>query len=631
MRKLGRHPLKLSVVLILAMGCVLPVARNCLRASSDDPVTTKMLALFGRFDADHDGVLSPDEQKVAITSVGKEFGDQWARQIEKMMAHAASADGTVSQASWEKQVANYGRKPAATTVMAEMRDGKKLATDISMPRGDGPFPVILSRTPYGRRKGARTGAGYAAGGVVYIMQDMRGRFDSEGENLPFIGCGCGEHLDGVDTLNWILKQKWCDGHIATIGGSAGGITQNLLAGAAPKGLAAQYISVAASDFYANGCYIGGAFRKADDENWLASNKFDPRAGCIVRSHPNRDAYWANYDTTQKFADMNVPAVHIGGWFDMFCQGTLDEFVGRQHQGASGSRGTQKLVMGPWTHGIGKMPAGEMTFPNASRVPREYDSSRWFDRYLRGIDNGVDKEPAVAYYVMGDFQTPGAPGNEWRHADDWPIPAQPTPYYFTRDHRLTADKPSSSADAIVEYTFDPAHPCPTIGGNNLTIARGPMKQNAVESRGDVVLFTTAPLESPIEVTGRVKAHLYVSSSAPDTDLSIRLCDVYPDGSSYLIAEGILRMRFRDSFGKPRLMTPGKIEQVTVDCWSTSLIFNQGHRIRATATSSNYPRFDVNPGTGQPWSDAGAKVTQTNRIYCDGEHASYLELPIAAGKK
>ena len=288
--------------------------------------------------------------------------------------------------------------------------------------------------------------------------------------------------------------------------------------------------------------------------------------------------------------MNLPAVHIGGWFDMFSQGTIDEFVGRQHQGAEGSRGTQKLIMGPWQHAIGKMPVGELTFPNANGVPPNYDSARLFERYLQEIDNGFDQEPAVAYYVMGDTITPGAPGNEWRFADDWPIPAQETAWYFSEGKQL-AD--ATSRASFPEFTFDPANPCPTMGGIDLTIERGPIDQRKVESRADAVVYTSQALDQPVEITGRIRAKIFVSSTAVDTDLSVRLCDVYPDGRSLLIAEGIQRLRYRNSRETSEPLTPGKIEEVTVDCWSTSLIFNTGHQLRVIVTSSNYPRFDSTP--------------------------------------
>ncbi len=282
-------------------------------------------------------------------------------------------------------------------------------------------------------------------------------------------------------------------------------------------------------------------------------------------------------------------------------------------------------MGPWTHAIGKMPAGELTFPNATRVPVEYDPLRWFAHHLKGVDNGAEKEPAVAYYVMGDTATPGAPGNEWRFANDWPIPAKETAVYLTGDRRLSLEKPSADV-APQEYTFDPANPCPTLGGHNLTIDRGSMDQRKIEGRDDVLVFSSDVLDKPVEVTGRIFAKIFISSSAADTDLSVRLCDVYPDGRSMLIAEGIQRLRYRKSREKPEPLTPGQVEEVSIDCWSTSQIFNTGHRVRVTITSSNFPRFDVNPGTAQPWSEAGEKVKQTNRIHCDAEHPSRLVVPV-----
>jgi len=585
-----------------------------------------MEALFTQFDADRNGALSAAEQRLAVETVRRAYGNDWSRRIGRMFARAAAPDQSVSNAGWQAQLALYTALSACETVMISMRDGKHLATDIYKPAGSGPFPVVLSRTPYDRTKHGGGAPGFTREGWVFAVQDMRGRFASEGENLPFIGCGWGEHQDGADTVAWLKKQPWCNGSIGTIGASAGGITQNLLAGAAPEGLRAQHISVAAASLYSDAAYIGGAFRKADMENWLSRNKFAAEALTIMRAHPTYDDYWRTFDTSLKVGQMNVPAVHIGGWFDMFAQATIDAFVGRQYSGAAGARGTQKLVMGPWTHGIGKMPVGELRFPDAERIPAAYDAARWFGHYLSNDANGVEKDPAVAYYVMGDAKTPGAPGNEWRYADDWPLPATERAAYLTRDGGFTLTKPADAGEAFCEFTFDPADPCPTVGGHNLTLDWGPMDQRRIEGRPDVLTFTSTPLEAPLEVTGRIRARVFISSSATDTDLSVRLCDVYPDGASYLFAEGMLRMRYRRSLEKPEALTPGKVEEVTVDCWSTSIVFNKGHRLRVAVTSSNYPRFDVNPGTGAVWTDTGEKVRQTNRIYCDAAHPSRLLLPI-----
>lgn len=597
-------------------------------------VTQQLNDLAARFDLDKNESLSAAEQDELIKSVAKQFGQAWADRSQKFLRSAdTDSDKVISRDEFLKAIARLskyqGKKNASTptlkTYMVEMRDGAKLATDVYLPDGEGPFPVILTRTPYGRGPQGKGLAGFAASGeFAVVAQDMRGRFESQGDNLPFVGCGWGEHQDGVDTIAWIHKQSWAGDKLATIGGSAGGITQNLLAGAAPPGLTAQYITVAAASMYGDATYIGGAFRKCITENWLMSNKFDPKALQISRGHPNYDDYWKSFDTTTRFETMNVPAVHIGGWFDTFSQGTIDEFVGRQHRGATGSRGQQKLVMGPWTHSIGlNEKDAELRFSHPE-IPQEYGAAAWFGQHLLGIDTGIMRQKAVAYYTLGDTKDPKAPGNEWRYVDDWPVAHRDVRYFFHANGGLSADRPKGSGK--VEFTFDPKNPCPTIGGANLTIARGPRNQNPIEKRGDVVLFTTEPLAEPLEITGRLAAEIYVSSSAVDSDLSVRLCDVYPDGKSYNIAEGMLRLRFRKSFEHPEPLKPGQVEKVTVDCWSTSLILNRGHRLRIAVTSSNYPRFDLNPGTGKPWVDGEPNVKQTNSIQCDAEHPSCIILPV-----
>ena len=515
-----------------------------------------------------------------------------------------------------------------TTHMAAMSDGVKLATDVYMPRGEGPFPVILTRTPY-NKSSQRWGAAAARNGYVVVAQDMRGRFASGGDNIPFVGCGWGKYRDGFETVAWIMKQPWCNGKIGTTGASAGGITQNLLACTTPEGLKAQYIQVAAGSLFHHAAYVGGAMRASQVLAWLKSNRFDPKAAKLMRDHMLYDDYWREFDSIAKQALINAPAVHVGGWFDTFCQGTIDSFVGRQYHGAARAKGAQKLVMGPWAHAIGR-PAGKMPFPNA-RPPAKYGAAAWFEHMLKGKANGVQDLPAVAYYVMGDVSDKNAPGNEWRYAKGWPISAARTPYYIHKSKTLSAAKPDQTpSPACRGYTFDPKDPCPTRGGRNLNLPSGPLDQTKVEARPDVLTFTSKPLAKPLEVTGRVTATIYLVSSAVDTDISVRLCDVYPDGKSYLMAEGMLRCRKRESMSKDVPLTPGTICKVSVDCWSTSLIFNTGHRIVVSITSSNYPRFDLNPGTGKPWSDGCKFVKQTNKIYCDTKHPSHIILPVVTGK-
>jgi len=514
-----------------------------------------------------------------------------------------------------------------STHMVAMSDGVKLATDVYTPRGKGPFPVILTRTPYNKSR-QRWGRAVAMAGYVVVAQDMRGRFASQGENIPFVGCGWGKYRDGAETVAWIMKQSWCNGKIGTMGASAGGITQNLLACTTPTGLRSQYIQVAAGSLFHHATYVGGALRASQVLGWLKSNRFDPKAAKLMREHTLYDDYWREFDSIAGQAVINVPAVHVGGWFDTFCQGTIDSFVSRQYHGAKGAKGTQKLVMGPWAHGIGR-PAGRMPFPNA-RPPAKYSAIAWFAHTLQGKANGIKNLSPIAYYVMGDVSDKKAPGNEWRYADRWPISATQTPYYIHNAKTLSKARPKVPSPACRTFTFDPADPCPTRGGRNLNLPSGPLDQTKVEARSDVLNFTSKALEKPLEVTGRVTAKIYLSSTATDTDISVRLCDVYPSGKSYLMAEGMLRCRKRVSMSKDVPLTPGKIYEVSVDCWSTSIVFNTGHRIRVSITSSNYPRFDRNPGTGKPWTNGCKFVKQTNRIYCDAKHPSRIILPIVTSK-
>ena len=524
--------------------------------------------------------------------------------------------------------AEQSSRPAWTskTFMVEMGDGVHLATDVVLPpMGEGPWPAVLSRTPYGRTQG---GAPQVAAmlGYAAVSQDMRGRFDSEGENLPFIGCGWVQYRDGAETVDWVRSQPWSNGKVGTLGGSAGGITQNLLAAAAPEGLVCQYIVVAAANLYTDAAYPGGALRKEQVENWTRGHKFDPKAMEVWREHPAMDEYWDRLDSTRRHDRMNCPAVHVGGWFDTFSQGTIDAFVGRQEHGAEGARGTQKLVMGPWTHGgMNRAKQGALTFPGA-KPPPQYDMLLWFAHHLKGEDNAAAHAPPVAYYTMGDCDDAEASGNAWQFAKAWPVPATATPTYFHEDGSLSREKPAGQGETSRAYTFDPAAPCPTLGGRNLTIPAGPQDQRPIEGRDDVLTFTSRPLEEPVEVTGRVRARIFVASDARDTDLSVRLCDVYPDGRSMLITDGILRLRYRESLSRPVLLEPDKVYEVEVDLWSTSIVFNKGHRVRVTVTSSNHPRYDVNPGTGEPWTETEERVKQGNRLYCDAARPSCIILPV-----
>ena len=516
------------------------------------------------------------------------------------------------------------------TVMVPMRDGVKLATDIYLPSGSGPFPAVVVRTPYGKGMGAALASVAAAHGLALVVQDTRGRFASEGANLPFEADGWNDGTaDGYDTVEWVARQPWCSGKIGTWGPSALGITQLLMAGTNPPHLTCQVIIVGSPSFYKDATYPGGVFKRAMIEDWLRATRFEPQALQTWVAHSTYDDYWKSRDLSRRWSWVNVPALHIGGWYDIFTQGTLDAFMGYQHKGGPGARGKQRLVMGPWTHGVGSRTAGALTYPpNASAPPNHADDAwRWFDHYLLGKANGVGHDAPVVYYVMGDVTDPHAPGNEWRTASDWPVPSTATRYYLHEDRSVSTARPSERAAALT-YTYDPKDPTPGIGGPQLTIPAGPQKQNAIEARPDVLSFTSAVLTDPLEVTGRVKAELWVRSDAPDTDFFVRLCDVYPDGTSYNVCEGQLRARFRDGFDKEHLLTPGRLYRLNVDLWSTSIIFNRGHRLRVDIASASVPGYDPNPNTGAPFRSSTDTRIAHNTIVVESSHPSCVVLPVVS---
>jgi putative CocE/NonD family hydrolase len=431
----------------------------------------------------------------------------------------------------------------------------------------------------------------------------------------------------LDTVNWLRRQPWCNGKIGTWGGSAVGITQLLLAGAGTAPVTCQHITVGAPSLYHDTVWPGGVFKKSLVEDWLRLTKFNSNALVIWTSHPNHDAYWQNRELNGRYCHVNAPAVHIGGWFDIFAQGTLDAFNGYQNQGGKLARGRQRLLMGPWTHGVLQEKAGEFTFPGAKKPPTlSHDAWKWYDYQLRGLTNGLEREPAVTYYVMGDVSDTNAPGNIWRTANHWPpVPAKPTWYYLQADRSLQTRRPHPAAP--LTFIYDPQNPAPTVGGPQLTLPAGPKDQQSLETRADVLVFTSEPLDKPLEVTGRVRVRLYAASDAPDTDFFAKLCDVYPDGRSFNICEGQLRARHRRSFAGEAKLKPGRVYPFDIDLWSTSIVFNRGHRLRVSVTSSSAPGFDPNPNTGEPFRANSRTQVAHNQVYLDAAHPSGVLLPLA----
>jgi len=505
--------------------------------------------------------------------------------------------------------------------MVPMRDGVRLATNIIVPEGPGPWPVILTRTPYGKdgaiaavdgREQVYTDAGYAR-----VVQDCRGRFKSEGKYRAFVD----DMEDGYDTVEWIAKQPWSNGKVGMVGTSAMGITTNLAAMAGPPHLLAAFVALAHGSSYRYSSYPGGLFLQNLGEEWLRRQGVPPAdvPRPIIRDY---DETAAKLDIRNYYSKMTVPFYNVGGWYDIFLEGNIDNFVALQAQGAGNARGHEKLQMGAFGH---RPLMGDLKYPSDAADHGESQKMRWFDYWLKGVDNGITKEPAVRYYVMGDTLDKSAPGNEWRTAASWPPASTATSYYFGDNHSLTVATPKTKNDKD-SYAYDPKNPVPSVGGNNLMMDVGPMDQRTVSGRPDVLKFETQPLTDPVEVVGRLTAKLYVSTDAEDTDFMVKLVDVYPNGYEALVHDEGLRLRYVNGFDKPTHIEKGKIYPIQVDLWSTALVFNKGHKIAVHVTSSNSPRFEKHSNTWAPVKSYDDAVVAHNAVYHDARHPSQIVLPV-----
>jgi len=501
-----------------------------------------------------------------------------------------------------------------------MRDGVLLATDVYLPEGDGPFPVVLARSIYNINGSKVFGLAFSSQGMAFVAQQTRGYYDSEGKDQAFTNDAWGEHPDGADCLKWLRDQSWCNGKIGTIGISALAISSQLLAGIGEP-LDAQVIIVGASQHYGALAYQGGVLRKSMVERWLQ----DQGSEHIIdefKAHPSYDDYWKQFDVDARVAQVSAPALHIGGWWDIFGQSTLNSFVSRQEHGGESSRGSQHIVMGPWLHGAVREP-GDLVLRENFNHDFNSDSFAFLRHHL--FDDAPLDLPAVRYYTIGDVEDENAPGNEWRTADAWPpFDTAETPLYLAGSGALNEDAPDPLK---LTYRYDPADPVPTHGGPNLVLPAGPFDQREVSGRSDVLAFQTEPLDVPIEITGRVTVRLFVSSTAPDTDFTAKLIDIYPNGREILMLDGIQRLKFRDGFEQPNPLTPGEVGELEIDLWSISLIVNKGHRIGVQISSSNFPRFEVNPNTGEDFpAEGGELYIAENTVHTGESYPSAILLPV-----
>jgi len=560
------------------------------------------------------------------------------------------------------------------SVEVKMRDGVVLRGDIFRPDAGGKFPVLLERTPYRRSIPWGYDVDFAqraaSHGYVVFLQDVRGRYSSDGDWYPFLH----EAEDGYDTIEWIAAQPYSNGKVGMFGGSYVGATQMLAAMAHPPHLAGICPVVTASNYHENWTYQGGAFEQWFNQSWTSGLAVDtvlhqiermpskpeavrvlpltqypifntdPKsavngAAAVVApyyldwlAHPSYDDFWKRISIEDHFGDIRVPALHTGAWYDIFLGGSLRNYLGIKAKGGSEeARNGQRLLVIIGGHAGGGRKIGEVDYgPEAEKNEENDVTLAWYDFLFKGVQNSFAAGKPVKIFVMGV--------NQWREEDEWPpARARATKFYLHSDGAANSVKGTGSLSTTApakesadKYTYDPTNPAPTIGGplccDGDHLAPGPRDQRKVEERRDVLVYSTAPLEHDLEVTGPVRLDFFASSSAVDTDFTAKLVDVYSDGTAINLCEGILRARYRDSRESPTLLTPGQVYPLTIDLWATSNVFKAGHRIRLEVSSSNFPRFDRNLNTGEPAATSERMATATNTILHDSEHPSTLLLPL-----
>ena len=471
------------------------------------------------------------------------------------------------------------------------------------------------------------------------------------------------------TRKWIARQSWCNGKIGTVGPSYMGWTQWLGVLENDDYLTAMMPAVTPIDGWLWGNeYVNGAYQIALNQYWgflTSSRSLQPAehydwekllrflpliemdkeaTGREIRfirdwiQHPAYDDYWRKISLEDKFDKVHVPAYSLAGWFDAYPAAAFRAFAGMRNHGPSERiRKSQKIMVGPWPHNLGRSTrVGEVDFGPEALVDLEEVTLRWCDYWLKGIDTGIMDEPPIRIFVMGD--------NVWRGEHEWPLArTRFTPFYLRsggRANSLDGDGTLSREGPTGEeppdgYTYDPEDPVPTRGGNlSYTIPGvgganelcGPFDQRPNERRDDVLVYTTESLGEDLEVTGPLTCKLYISSSAPDTDFVVKLVDVYPNGKPLGFSDGILRVRYRDSWESPQLMEPGKIYLITIEMFPTSLVFKKGHRIRVDITSSNFPHFDRNPNTGHEFGrDTEVRIAH-QKIHHSAKYPSHILLPV-----
>jgi uncharacterized protein len=559
-------------------------------------------------------------------------------------------------------------------VAVKMRDGVTLRADIYRPQAEGKFPVLLQRTPYNKDR-SELGLRGAARGYVVIVQDVRGRYASEGEWYTFVN----EPNDGYDTVEWAAALPYSNGKVGMFGGSYVGATQMLAAIAHPPHLAGICPVVTSSNYHASWTYQGGAFEQWFNESWTSGLAQDTLARRVAKNtnavngmwklplasyplfplretdgnspaslapyfmdwlaHPNYDDYWKRIAIEEHFGDITVPALHVAAWYDIFLGGSLRNYLGiAAHGGSDAARNGQRLLVIIGGHAGGGRKIGDVDFGANAPIEEDDVTLAWYDYLFKGVQNDFASGKPVKIFVMG--------ANQWREEEAWPLArAHETKYFLHSSGKAnsvrgngTLSTSGPGKEAEDQYVYDPAKPVPTVGGPLCCDGEhwppGPRDQRGVEARDDVLVYSTPPMAQDTEVTGPVSLELYAKSSAADTDFTAKLVDVGPDGFAQNLTEGILRARYRDSQETPTLITPGQVYKLTIDLWATSNVFKKGHILRLEVSSSNFPRFDRNLNTGEMRYGGGeaepAFLPATNAILHDAEHPSVLFLPVVPSR-
>jgi uncharacterized protein len=518
---------------------------------------------------------------------------------------------------------NMKQLPISQTAMVPMRDNICLATDVYLPQGDGPWPVVLIRTVYGKSNYDRNFNKYLINNLyAIVIQDTRGRGNSEGIDTIFQTDGWGILQDGYDTCSWIITQAWCNGKIGTMGDSALGILQCLMAPTQPPGLVCQVIGFAPGDFYDDWAFPGDA-PQSIWKYWL-ENQNGLWLYYMCLNHYPKDHWWDQFDFIKIAPLVTTPALHISGWYDVFTKGTIKRFYAWQKNGGPGAKGNQRLLIGSWTHIKKKGIVGcDDDLEEKSLTPLQNKISYFFDFWLKGEKNRLIKEPPIVYWDMMSIDN--CKNGRWVKKIDLPN-VKKTILYLHANQKLLTSPPYTESN--LSFNYNPHFPWISKGGSTLYFTQaGHSDQNKELQKDHHLLFKTNILEKNVNVTGEIKCHLYVKTNVPSSDIVGILIDISPDGKKYIIADGIKRVKWYEEscLNLPLTKTD---EGVQFSIGWVSYTFTKGHQIGIIITCGNWPSYERNPQNGKNFYNNNNTRLSGNNVYVGGDKQSSVILPCAS---